>query len=56
MAITSQTKFSLSSPANFQEILVISRKVYTCYVDFEKAYDRVSRAKHWGVLRRVRCW
>ena len=40
----------------FRKSWEYTKKVYTCYVDFEKAYDRVSRAKHWGVLRRVRCW
>jgi len=30
---------------------VYAKHVYACFVDFEKAYDRVPQEKFWGVLR-----
>ena len=35
----------------FQKSWEDAKNVYTCLVDLEKAYDRVTREKPWGVLR-----
>jgi len=35
---------------NFENSWKYAKDVYTCFVDFKKAYDRVPREKLWGVL------
>jgi len=47
--ITLQTKLSLSR--KFEKDWEYAKNVYTCFVDLEKAYDRVSCEILWGVLR-----
>ena len=36
--------------SSFQEIWEYAKEVYTCFVNLEKAYDRVPRDKLWAVL------
>jgi len=39
----------------FEKSWEYAKNFYTFFVDFEKAYDRVPREKHWGVFAGVRC-
>jgi len=48
-AVAIQTTFH--SPANFEKSWEYPIDVFTCFVDLEKAYDRVPCEKLWGVLR-----
>jgi len=50
LAIVLQTKISLSSKF-FGKSWEYAKNFSTCFVDLEKAFDRVPREKFWGVLR-----
>jgi len=47
-AIVIQTTFH--SPANFEKSSEYAEDIFTCFVDLEKAYNRVSCEKLWRVL------
>jgi len=50
-AVALQTKISLSSQFSRNIGSIYVKDVYTCFVEVERAYDRVLREKLWGVLR-----
>jgi len=48
-AVALQTKFH--SPANFKKSWEYAKDVYTCFLDLEKANDRVLLENLWAVLK-----
>ena len=48
--VSPQTKFSFSNKS-FEKPCKYAKDVFSCFVDPEKAYDRVPRNKFWRMLQ-----